>query len=92
VWEIGTAGVLALPTAIDRVVVHKLGAHEGGTVYAEIEPRDCSDDEICFDARVGDEQGNLCLELEGYRTARLPSPVDEAHVAPLREVVKGETA
>jgi hypothetical protein len=39
-----------------------------------------------------DEQGNVYLELKGYRTARLPAPVDAAAIAPLRTVTTGPAA
>jgi hypothetical protein len=90
VWEIGKTGTLALPTAIDRVIVHHTPVN-GAVIYAEIEPRQGSSDEIGFDARVLDAEGNLYIELQGYRTARLPAPIEDEHVAPLRAIVGGET-
>ena len=90
VWEIGQSGVMALPTAIDQVLVHApvpLAQGSNGAMYAEITPRTCAEDELCFDAQVMDEKGNLYLELKGYRTAKLPSSVEEALVAPIRALV-----
>jgi hypothetical protein len=95
VWEIGKTGALALPTSIERVVVHRL-QENGKRVYAEIVPRPALDTvngsdqeaEVCFDARVIDEQGQVYLELLGYRTARLPEPVAGDQIAPLRVVVQ----
>jgi hypothetical protein len=91
VWEIGKTGVLALPTAIERAVVHRLPA-ENGRLYAEIEPRQAGTDDLSFDGRVVDEAGNLYLEVQGYRTARLPSPVDRDAVAPIQAAVEGASA
>ena len=88
VWEIGKTGVLALPTAIDRVIVHAGKVDSAGVVYAEIEPKPCQGDEVSFDARVIDEHGDVYLELKGYRTARLPAPIKDEHVAPLRDLVE----
>ena len=88
VWEIGKTGVLALPTAIEHVRVHGLPAN-GAQLYAEIEPRQGTADELVFDARVLDGEGVVYLELEGYRTARLPAPVPQADVAPLQALVGG---
>ncbi|MBN1642313.1 MAG: SDR family NAD(P)-dependent oxidoreductase, partial [Anaerolineae bacterium] len=88
VWEIGKTGVLALPTAIEQVTVYRTPS-EDGPVYAQIEPRQVGEDDLAFDARVVDAHGNLYLELRGYRTARLPAPVDHAHVAPIRAIVEG---
>jgi hypothetical protein len=88
VWEIGKTSVMALPTAIERVVVHR--APEADTaVYAEIEPRTGEGDELSFDARIVDDQGHLYIKVEGYRTARLPAPVDDERVAPIRKAVGG---
>jgi hypothetical protein len=88
IWEIGTAGTLALPTAIERVVIHQV-QENGDRFYAEIVPKQGQSGDLSFDGRVVDEQGNVYLELEGYRTARLPVPVDEAAIGPLRAVSKG---
>jgi hypothetical protein len=86
VWEIGKTGVLALPTAIERVVVHKM-PDNGETLYAQMAARPGTDDELAFDGRVVDEKGQVYLELSGYRTARLPAPIDADQVAPLKAAV-----
>jgi NAD(P)-dependent dehydrogenase (short-subunit alcohol dehydrogenase family) len=86
VWEIGKTGVLALPTAIDRVVVHQVPEKESA-LYAQMEPRSGSDDELCFDGRVVDKEGRVYLEMNGYRTARLPTSIDPEQVAPLKAAV-----
>jgi hypothetical protein len=89
VWEIGKTGALALPSTIERVRLHGLPAN-GGPLYAEIAPREGTAGELAFDARVLDEEGVIYLELSGYRTARLPAPVPQEDVAPLRALVGGE--
>jgi hypothetical protein len=89
VWEIGKFGMLALPSAIERVRLHGLPTN-GGQLYAEIEPRGGTADELAFDARVRDEDGVVYLELLGYRTARLPAPVPQEDVAPLQSLLGGE--
>jgi NAD(P)-dependent dehydrogenase (short-subunit alcohol dehydrogenase family)/3-hydroxymyristoyl/3-hydroxydecanoyl-(acyl carrier protein) dehydratase len=88
VWEIGKTGTLALPTAIERVVIHHT-QENGSLLYAEMEPKAGPGDEVRFDGRVVDEQGQVYLELTGYRTARLPDPIDEEEAAPLRAVIEG---
>jgi hypothetical protein len=88
VWEIGKTGVLALPTAIDRVVVHQL-PENGQVLFAQMEPRTGDDDDLCFDGRVVDEKGQVYLEMNGYRTARLPTTIDPEQVAPLKAAVAG---
>jgi malonyl CoA-acyl carrier protein transacylase len=91
VWEIGKTGTLALPTAIEQVILHRT-PENNAVVYAEIEPRPGVGDELGFDARVVDAEGNLYIELKGYRTARLPAPIDEEHIAPLRALVGGKAS
>jgi hypothetical protein len=88
VWEIGKTGTLALPMAIEQVVLHRL-QENGASLYAEIEPQTGPGDEVCFDGRVVDEKGNLYLELKGYRTARLPQMVADSEVAPLKAEIEG---
>jgi hypothetical protein len=90
VWEIGKTGVLALPTAIEQVVVHRMPTADGH-IYAEIEPHGGGKDDMAFDARVVDAEGNIYLEVHGYRTARLPAPVDGERVAPIRAAVGTQT-
>jgi hypothetical protein len=91
VWEIGQTGTLALPTAIERVVVHRApedGAlMNGGALYAQMEPRSGAGDELAFDGRVVDQEGRVYLEMSGYRTARLPTSIDAEQVAPLKAAV-----
>jgi hypothetical protein len=105
VWEIGQTGALALPNSIERICVHRpscttKGSSNGHAVYAAIRltaAAQGNSDEmrsgggIAFDARVVDGDGNVCLELEGYRTARLPDPISDELIGPLRTVVQGST-
>jgi hypothetical protein len=86
VWEIGKTGVLALPTAIDRVVLHQVEGNESA-IYAQMEPKAAPGGEVCFDGQVVDGKGNVYLEMHGYRTARLPTAVDASEVAPLKAAV-----
>ena len=41
-----------------------------------------------FDADVVDADGRVVLRLRGYRTVALPTPVDAARLAPLRDAMK----
>ena len=84
VWEIGTTGVMALPTHVDRVS-RFAGADAPGRLTAVIRPRGDGG----TDAEVVDEHGTVRIRLEGYRTTPLPAPLDEDAVAPLRAVVAG---
>ena len=85
VWELGTAGVMALPTHVDRLL-RFAGADAPGRLTAVVRPRP---DGTAIDADVVDEHGTVRIRLEGYRTTPLPTPFDDAALAPLRAVVEG---
>jgi KR domain-containing protein/polyketide synthase-like dehydratase family protein/polyketide synthase family protein len=83
VWELGTAGRLALPMHIDRVLSY--GEPESpGRLWAVVHPR-----EHDADADVVDEQGRVVVRLEGYRTIELPGLIDPAALAPLKAAMLG---
>jgi NAD(P)-dependent dehydrogenase (short-subunit alcohol dehydrogenase family) len=82
-WELGTEGRMALPLHVDRVVRYP-GADDPGHLAAVVHPRANGDG---VDAEVVDEHGRVRITLEGYRTVELPSPIDEAALAPLRAAV-----
>ncbi len=88
VWEIGRTGTMALPVALDRVILHRTEVN-GDALYADMIPRQGSNGHLCFDGRVVDGAGNVYLELEGYHTAPLSRLDDESLLAPLREIVHG---
>jgi hypothetical protein len=85
VWEIGKTGQLALPASVDRVTIRdpNLGA---GPVVAEVFAN-AADDGLAFDARVRDGEGKVRVELEGYRTSRMPNTLPEEDAGPFRRVV-----
>ena len=78
VWELGTAGRMALPTHVDRVTRYA-GADAPGRLWAVVTPRDGA-----IDAEVVDESGHVRVRLEGYRTIELPGPLDPDALAPIR--------
>lgn len=82
VWEIGTTGVMALPTGID--VLRPIRHHDGQPVWAVARPREGGDG---FDLTVVDADGNVYCELEGYRTVQLPAPVSDELRQPLAAAV-----
>ncbi|MBN1581389.1 MAG: SDR family NAD(P)-dependent oxidoreductase, partial [Anaerolineae bacterium] len=85
VWEIGKTGVMALPAAIEQVIVHRLDLN-GGPLYADMVPRE--GDEMVFDGRVLDTQGNVYIEMQGYHTTPFSKLGEESLLAPLRQVVQ----
>jgi NAD(P)-dependent dehydrogenase (short-subunit alcohol dehydrogenase family) len=80
VWELGTAGRMALPTHVDRVT-RFAGADEPGRLWAVVTPRAGGDG---ADADVIDEAGRVRVRLEGYRTIELPGGVEPDALAPIR--------
>jgi hypothetical protein len=85
VWEIGTEGIMALPMRIDRLVVTGRAADADGRVRAVVH----GDRESGFDATVLDDEGNVLMEMSGYRTVQLPVPLDDDEIDPLRAAMSG---
>jgi hypothetical protein len=81
VWEIGTAGRMALPTHVDRVVRYK-APKKPGPLWAVVTNRDG-----CFDVDVIDKSGRVRVRLEGYRTTELPGEIDADVLAPIRSAM-----
>jgi len=84
VWEIGKTGQLALPAAVDRVIIRNPSS-SGGPLVAEI-TADAAGDSLSFSARVRDGAGNIHVEFEGYRTSRMPNTLPEEEAGPFRKV------
>jgi len=85
VWEIGKTGQLALPASVDRVIIRDANAGAGPLV-AEVVANSAGDG-LAFDARVRDGEGKVRVELEGYRTSRMPNTLPEEDAGPFRRVV-----
>lgn len=86
IWEAGATGVLALPSSIGRMTLHQPEA-KTGPIFAEVTPVNGAEGQLSFNARVMDEEGRLYLELEDYRTAPLPYPVEQKLLDPIRPLV-----
>jgi NAD(P)-dependent dehydrogenase (short-subunit alcohol dehydrogenase family) len=76
VHEIGTQGVMALPAHIERIAYGRAGGESGAV--ALVTPRAEG-----FDALVVDGSGNGLVEMTGYRTIQLHTPIDRTTVEPL---------
>ncbi len=83
VWELGTAGRIALPTHVDRVFRYA-GASDPGRLTAVVSPHAGG-----ADAEVVDEHGKVRVRLEGYRTIELPGAVQDEALAPIRDAMAG---
>ena len=82
VWELGTAGRMALPTHVDRVRRFAPRAPEG-RLCAVVTPREGG-----ADADVVDETGRVHVRLEGYRTIELPGGVEAGALEPIRTAMR----
>lgn len=86
IWEIGTSGAMALPMHIDRLVYAGDPGSAKGQLHAVVSPSDGP----VFDALIVDETGTAFVAMSGYRTVRLPAPVDAGAAAPLRRAMTQE--
>jgi hypothetical protein len=82
VFEIGTTGVMALPTRIGSVRYAPGAGQANGGLVAVVSPE--SDG---FAARVIDADGHTLVEMSGYRTTAMPVGLDDELVTPLRDVM-----
>ena len=82
IWEMGVQGRMGLPQHIDRVSP-LLGVPESDEVllYAVVRPNEGRDS---FDAEVVDTNGNLYLQISGYRTVAVPGAVDAERLKALK--------
>jgi hypothetical protein len=82
IWEMGVQGRMGLPQHIDRVSP-LLGAPESDEVllYAVVRP---NEGRGSFDAEVVDMNGNLYLQISGYRTVAVPDAVDAERLKALK--------
>jgi hypothetical protein len=73
IFDIAQRHVFGLPAALEAVRVCPEGeaGAAGKLLFAEVLPREDADG---FDARVVDSEGNVCVELFGYRTVAIPEP------------------
>ena len=82
VLEIGRDGTMALPMHIDRVTYGGNPTRAKGRIHAVVKQSDDG-----FDVRVADEAGTTFVDMRGYQTVQLPTPLDEDAVAPLHDAM-----
>ncbi|MGE5764019.1 MAG: SDR family NAD(P)-dependent oxidoreductase, partial [Mycobacterium leprae] len=78
-WEIGRSGRFGLPQHLDRVRVLRDPARVSGLLHAVAHARE--DDR--FDCAVVEENGDVVLRLDGYRTVGLPGGYEEEARTPI---------
>jgi acyl transferase domain-containing protein/acyl carrier protein/NAD(P)-dependent dehydrogenase (short-subunit alcohol dehydrogenase family) len=73
-WEMVTHRAMALPAAIGSVTIYRQPERaEGRRLYALVT---AINNGASYDAHVVDTDGNVYVELRGYRTVRLPGEVN----------------
>lgn len=87
VWEIGTNGSLSLPQSIGSLKIFENKVN-GVPIYAEVTPETSQSGDVQFNARVIDSKGRVYLEIENYRTARLPYSVEQDLLLPIKNLIK----
>jgi NAD(P)-dependent dehydrogenase (short-subunit alcohol dehydrogenase family) len=77
ILDIARRNVFGLPAALESVRVYGEAAPRDRQLFAEVLPRREGD---AFDARVVDADGNVYVELAGYRTVAIPEPQNMAEL------------
>ena len=72
-WEISEQGRMGLPLHVDRVCLLRSPALAEGRTHALVTPVRNGEG---FNVEVVDSAGHRLVELSGYRTVALPTPVD----------------
>ncbi len=84
VWEIGTSGRMGLPQHVERLVALRDPVTANGRrLYAVAKPQGDG-----YDAVVVDSEGTIYVQLFGYRTVRLPTPVDAQLLEPIERAMR----
>ncbi len=84
--ELATAGTLGLPLAVSRIRTLATPPAEGCHILVRPRP------DGGYDADVVDDAGNVCVQLERYRTVALPGGPDADALAALRTGLGGSVA
>ena len=86
-WELAVQGQLGLPQHVDEVCVLRSPELAAGPLYAVVTPQPSQ-----FDVEVLDANGNIYLQLKGYRTVALPKGVDANALKALQALTSLQTA
>jgi len=89
VWEAGLTGMLALPSSIGELRIHRQKTN-GVAIFAEVTPGRSADGNLMFDARVVDAKGRVYLEIDNYRTSPLPYSAEDELIQPFKTLVQGK--
>ncbi len=82
IWEIGTTGVMALPTRVEQLKLTTEASEQHASLFAVAIANDGE-----FDVRVVNGEGDVIAEMAGYRTVALPAPIDPALAEPIQKAM-----
>jgi hypothetical protein len=88
IWEIGQTGEMSLPHSIRKIKLYQQDV-KGKAVFAQIQPHSSSSG-TSFNSRVLDSTGKVYLELQGYQTSTLPSPMSPKLLEPIQKLLAEE--
>jgi acyl carrier protein/NAD(P)-dependent dehydrogenase (short-subunit alcohol dehydrogenase family) len=86
-WELAVQGELGLPQHVEEVRVLRSPEPAVGPLYAVATPTPSQ-----FDVEVMDANGNIYVQLKGYRTVALPKGVDANALKALQSLTSLQTA
>ncbi|HEY6936856.1 MAG TPA: SDR family NAD(P)-dependent oxidoreductase, partial [Terriglobales bacterium] len=86
-WELAVQGQLGLPQHVEEVRVLQSPELAAGPLYAVVTPQPSE-----FDVEVMDTNGNVYVQLKGYRTVALPKGVDANALKALQALTSLQTA
>jgi hypothetical protein len=86
-WELAVQGQLGLPLHVEEVCVLRSPELAAGPLYAVVTPQPSQ-----FDVEVMDANGNIYVQLKGYRTVALPGGVDANALKALQALTSLQTA
>ena len=89
-WELAVLGRMMIPHSIERVTrFTAVDLDDGVPLFALVSPRVDVDGRAIFDARVIDREGQVHLEVTGYRSVEFGHPTDQAAAEPIRQALSG---
>ncbi|HKT69993.1 MAG TPA: SDR family NAD(P)-dependent oxidoreductase, partial [Terriglobales bacterium] len=86
-WELAVQGQLGLPQHVQEVCLLRLPESATGPLYAVVTPQPSQ-----FEVEVMDTNGNVYVQLKGYRTVALPQGVDANALKALQALTSLQTA
>jgi hypothetical protein len=87
-WDLGLKGTMALPHRIDSLASFTPREDVERPLFAVVRPDVARN---AFDADVIDADGDVYVQVRGYRTVEVPAGFDDAAVQPLKIVMTADS-